>query len=522
MFESESEPQARPETLETAPRSKDPVPSATADISPNELFKKVVLNDAKQNNRLSTKFGASSKRNMNNGLPANGQEPHSKGSTRMRFVVCTLGLMSLAMSQMSRMVINQTITEMVDPKFQAAKEEEKTGGLSAPTTDGSCPWPMEDISIGPADVMSATIVTSTLSDKTSTAAPSRPATSPTTTFHLLSVLNQTSPSLVPAPTTTDQTSTDEDGNMEEIPDFELILNEEEGPVGPPISNVTGQGEVIKSKHPYRGFEWTMKQQGVLLGGFYYSYFVFMILGGRLAEVYGAKYVILVAVLGSALINLATPWMAHNSFLLLVMSRVVMGAIQSGVFPAMYALIAKWLTMSEASIFAPLIKMNLRLGMVFASLIPGLVYGWPMAFYSTGIVSTIWSIAWIIVATSDPADNRWVSPGELAHINRKKRKARQFKAESESIEMTPTKQGKRAAPKRSLKTPWLKIWTSPSVIGLIVLKLTFNYALDFLAIELPSYLKYVHHASRQKVSMDQSLFATAYISGPRWIKKGEQS
>lgn len=221
----------------------------------------------------------------------------------------------------------------------------------------------------------------------------------------------------------------------------------------------------------------------------------------MAEVYGAKYILMLAVAGSALINLATPYMARNSFNLLVFSRILMGIIQSGVFPAMYALFNKWLTMSEASIYAPLIKMNLRLGMLLGSLIPGLLPGWPSVFYFTGTVSAIWSIAWFFIATSEPDGNRWVSKEELKHIMKKK--AKPIKEEMVEVELKERNSNglsaeRKPKKKASLKTPWLRIITAPSVIALIVVKLTFNYAIDFLAIELPSYLKYVHHASTQKV------------------------
>lgn len=227
----------------------------------------------------------------------------------------------------------------------------------------------------------------------------------------------------------------------------------------------------------------------------------------MAEVYGAKYVLLLSVAGSAIINMATPWMARTSLGLLVFSRVVMGAIQAGVFPGMYALFSKWLTMSEASIYAPLIKMNLRLGMLLGSLVPGIISGWPNVFYFTGLISTVWSILWFLLATSSPQENRWVSQAELEHIMRKKK--RPPVEEEEAVEMSEMDSGQAKDERKkaniktkraSLKTPWLKIITASPVIGLILVKLTFNYALDFLAIELPSYLKYVHHSSRQTVSL----------------------
>lgn len=241
-----------------------------------------------------------------------------------------------------------------------------------------------------------------------------------------------------------------------------------------------------------------------------------LLGGRIAEAYGAKYVMLTSVAGSAIINLATPWMARTSFALLVSSRILLGAIQSGVFPAMYALFNNWLTISEASIFAPLIKMNLRLGMLFGSALCGLMrFDWPTTFYTTGFCCLIWSIVWLFIATSSPEDNRWVSKAELDHINKKKKKQPKKEMKTDFVDIELAERNKTSADKsfevakikESEKTPWLKICTSPSVIGLIIVKWTFNYALDFLIILLPSYLKLVFHAQPDTVSssMGASLF-----------------
>lgn len=223
----------------------------------------------------------------------------------------------------------------------------------------------------------------------------------------------------------------------------------------------------------------------------------------MAEMYGAKYVVLLSILGSGIINLATPWMARNSFPLLVASRVVMGVLQSGVFPAMYALFAKWLTATETSIFAPLIKLNLRLGMFFGSILPGILPDWPGVYYFTGVVSVALSCLWFLVASSSPDGNSWVSESELAHIMRKKRKPNKVEAIELSTRTVDNEQQSKQvrikvkAPKEP--TPWGQILTNPSVIGLILVKVTFNYAVDFFSILIPSYLSYVHHASKETVS-----------------------
>lgn len=225
--------------------------------------------------------------------------------------------------------------------------------------------------------------------------------------------------------------------------------------------------------------------------------------------YGAKYVLLLGVAGSSAISLATPYLAYNSLVLLVFSRVVMGSLQAGVFPAMYAVISRWLTISEASIYAPMIKMNLRLGMLFASLLPGLIPSWQNVFYLSGTIGAIWSVIWLFLATSDPADNKLVSKNELAHIMKKKRKKPEAQVDknnnNKDLEMADMK-GKveKAQTKTPNKTPWLKIITHPSVIGLIIVKFTANTGLDFLSIELPSYLKYVHHTTTEQVNRKISL------------------
>ncbi|CAA2962125.1 inorganic phosphate cotransporter isoform X1 [Olea europaea subsp. europaea] len=245
------------------------------------------------------------------------------------------------------------------------------------------------------------------------------------------------------------------------------------------------------------FMWTIEQQSYVLSGYFYSYFLFMIVGGRISEIYGAKYVMLLAVAGTSVINLATPWIARHSLGLLVASQVLMGALQSSVIPSMYALMNRWLTLGEASIYAPMLKMSVRLGQLLVAIVVGLFPKWPHVFYVVGGIGSVWSIIWILVATSDPSSNSWVSQQELAHIVRnKKRKGNQ---------------SDRNSGQNKVKIPWLRIITSSSVIGLIVVKTMFNLWNYFITVEFPSYLKYVHHASIQTISaMTTSMFTTQVV------------
>lgn len=244
----------------------------------------------------------------------------------------------------------------------------------------------------------------------------------------------------------------------------------------------------------------------------------------LAEKYGAKYIILMSAMSSALINMLTPVMAGYSFSLLVVSRILLGAMQAGIVPAMYALFSKWLTMTETSIFAPMIKVALAIGVLLGSLLPGVIIssglGWPIVFYVSGFVCLIWALPWLAVSSSTPQQSKFVGQLELDRIMRKKQPAAAAPAaatatgtgkpasvivmancNSADVNGTDESVGghsKTAASQDSV--PWLLIMRSPSVLALIFVKLTYNFPLDFAFIELSSYLKNVHHAPMSLVSI----------------------
>lgn len=72
------------------------------------------------------------------------------------------------------------------------------------------------------------------------------------------------------------------------------------------------------------FDWTEAQVGILQSAFSYGYMPFMIPGGRMSEIYGAKWVVFLSGFGSALCCLIIPFLADTSYGLLVCSRIFMG------------------------------------------------------------------------------------------------------------------------------------------------------------------------------------------------------
>ena len=75
-------------------------------------------------------------------------------------------------------------------------------------------------------------------------------------------------------------------------------------------------------------DWPKSVQGVLLGSFFYGYIVTQVAGGWISERLGAKRVFTLTTAGAVLVTLATPLVAANGHVaLLIALRVVLGACQ---------------------------------------------------------------------------------------------------------------------------------------------------------------------------------------------------
>lgn len=93
------------------------------------------------------------------------------------------------------------------------------------------------------------------------------------------------------------------------------------------------------------FDWDEKTQGLILGAFFWGYFLFQVPGGRMAETFGPKLLACIGMFGTGAVNLLTPVMAHYQVLFMI-SRVVLGGLQAMVFPAAFSLTTQWIPMEE--------------------------------------------------------------------------------------------------------------------------------------------------------------------------------
>lgn len=269
------------------------------------------------------------------------------------------------------------------------------------------------------------------------------------------------------------------------------------------------------------FDWSVKEQNILLSSLYIGYVPTMLFSGSIADRYGSKYPLFICVCGTSVLNFLTPIIASQSLHLLIASRILVGILQGGLVPSLYDLFNKWLTRTEASIFAPLIKMSFGAGSFLGTMTPGLIdyfgYKWPILFYIGGFICAIWSVVWFALVTSIPQTNRFVEPNELQRIMRKKSKPKIVVA---NLTSSPSKDKELSSgSKRSI--PWVSIVTNPSVLALALVKFTYNIGMDFMALELPVYLRQVYNASIGTISAIPSaggLLQVILVTFVGWLAK----
>jgi ACS family sodium-dependent inorganic phosphate cotransporter-like MFS transporter 5 len=223
------------------------------------------------------------------------------------------------------------------------------------------------------------------------------------------------------------------------------------------------------------FAWGAREQGWLLGAFFFGYVVTQLPGGRAAERWGGKRLYGGGVLVTAVFTLLTPLAAHSSIYLLVLVRVLEGLGEGVTFPVMHALLAVWAPPGERSRMAGFVYSGAQAGTVLSLPISGLLcdaYGWESVFYVFGLLGVVWWLAWCYLVHDSPSTHPHISDEERNHI------------------LASLADAKLAGPTAAV--PWRAIATSGPVWALLIGHVAQNYGFYTLLTELPTYMANVLH------------------------------
>lgn len=205
----------------------------------------------------------------------------------------------------------------------------------------------------------------------------------------------------------------------------------ETPIGLNDTSVIGMTEQLVTEHVFSGlekcelprkdyrviqgtFDWSNRDQGLILGAYFYGYIVSQLPGGRLAERFGAKWVLFYAVAVNILGTLLTPIAARSSVTAVIWIRVLEGLAGGVTFPATHALLGKWAPPSERSFMNSMVYTGTCFGTVTSFLSSGIIaekLGWEAVFYILGCVSIPWLPLWVIFAKNSPDQTMTVEEAE---------------------------------------------------------------------------------------------------------------
>ena len=118
----------------------------------------------------------------------------------------------------------------------------------------------------------------------------------------------------------------------------------------------------------------------------------------MADRFGGKRPLGVAVLVSSVISLLTPAAARLHFGVFVLLRFLTGLCAGFDFSAMVALVARWTAPKNRSFVVAVIFVGVPAGTVVGMVLAGVLCdygfagGWPSVFYVLGMVGCLWSCA----------------------------------------------------------------------------------------------------------------------------------
>ena len=202
------------------------------------------------------------------------------------------------------------------------------------------------------------------------------------------------------------------------------------------------------------FGWTETTKGVVLSSFFIGYILLQVVSGTLANRYGGKLVLGVAVIWWSLFTVLTPPAALISLPMLIAARIALGLGEAAVFPASINMVGRWVPAANRSRAVAMFASGLSLGTMVALPATGWLVrssGWPMPFYVFGALGLVWAAVWF----AKVGNGRGVEP-EAASDHR--------------------------------TIPWKRILTTPAVWAIIVNHFCNNWSLYVLLAWLPSYFK----------------------------------
>lgn len=265
------------------------------------------------------------------------------------------------------------------------------------------------------------------------------------------------------------------------------------------------------------YDWSPADKFLMIGAFFWTYTFCQVPGSRVTELFGSTYVLLVATIGSSILNAISPWSASVGLYAFFIVRFLMGICQAALFPSCYNLLTHWLPVKERLLVFPILNFSSYLGAIVAIVASNYFsrhpqFGWPYAYYAPACLLAVWSILWILFGSSHPKSNKFISSAELEYIEKNRGDIRSDMDEK--------------------YIDWLKLARSRQIWAFIFSYFSSNWAFSLIMQLLPTYCqKFLKISPETNTTINVWIyaaycFATPFTGGlagflvrkrPPWLK-----
>ncbi|GAB1865209.1 Sialin [Camponotus japonicus] len=237
------------------------------------------------------------------------------------------------------------------------------------------------------------------------------------------------------------------------------------------------------------FDWSSREQGLVVSIYFAGYLVGMFPSGYLADRFNTKFVLLFCVLANGILTMLVP-VSANSLYVLYLVRFLTGLVSAANLPIVNVLLGTWVVYEEKSTWVGIIYAGTSLGTVVSILTSGLILnfvGWKAIFYIHGTLPLIWCVVFYIFFAGCPEEQKYISEQERSFI--------------------VNSYGHRTPGSAKMKVPWKNIFTSVPFLALIATNTLGNFCWYFLLTQLPLYMNKI---LRYDIASNAAIVCTPYL------------
>ncbi|MDB5780240.1 MFS transporter [Caballeronia mineralivorans] len=216
------------------------------------------------------------------------------------------------------------------------------------------------------------------------------------------------------------------------------------------------------------FHLSAVQMGVVMSAFFWSYALLQLPAGMLADRFGQKKILGLAVLWWSLATAVTGF--ATGFKSLVALRVMLGIGEAGAYPSNAGIASRWFPRNERATVAGIFDSGSKLGGAVALPLIAVMlaaFDWKVTFAITGALGIVWCLVWQFMFRDSPSEHPRVNAAELAHIR---------------DGLAPN-----AAEDKRNTVPWRKLFAHRNIWAMCIGFFMINYNSYFFITWLPTYL-----------------------------------